>query len=78
MMKYKDFEQALTRLEEIVDKMEKGDLPLESAVDLFEEGMRISRFCGSKLDEAERKVEALVKSQGEWKEVPFEAPEGDP
>ena len=75
-MKYKEFEQALQRLEEIVEKLEKGDLALEKSLQLFEEGIKISRFCGTKLDEAERKVEILLESAGgELKEEPFEVPE---
>ena len=75
-MKYKEFEQALGRLEEIVEQLEKGDLALEKSLQLFEEGVRISRFCGSKLDEAERKVEILLESAGgEWKEEAFQAGE---
>ena len=59
MSKTKDFETALQRLEEIVKKLETGDLPLASALELFEEGVTLSRFCHTKLDEAERKVEIL-------------------
>lgn len=61
-LKVKDFESALKSLEEIVAQLESGDLTLDRALELFEEGIRVSRFCGSKLDEAERRVEILVKS----------------
>ncbi|HXK60645.1 MAG TPA: exodeoxyribonuclease VII small subunit [Acidobacteriota bacterium] len=75
-MEYKDFENALSRLEAIVGQLEKGELPLEQALQLFEEGMNISRFCNDKLTEAERKVEILVKSkEGKLIEQPFNAPE---
>ena len=71
-MEIKDFEKSLDRLEEIVAKLEKGELALEEAMKLFEEGMQISRFCGSKLEEAERKVNLLVKkSSGEYEEQSF-------
>jgi exodeoxyribonuclease VII small subunit len=71
-MELKDFEQALARLEEIVNKLEQGELALEEALQLFEEGMNISRFCGERLDEAQRKVEMLVKSsQKELEAKPF-------
>ena len=63
-MEYKDFENAMDRLEVIVKELEKGELSLEEALKLFEEGMKISRFCNAKLDEAERKVEILVKDKG--------------
>ncbi|MFQ5929375.1 MAG: exodeoxyribonuclease VII small subunit [Acidobacteriota bacterium] len=62
-MEYKDFENALARLESIVGELEKGELALEEALKLFEEGIKISRFCNAKLDEAERKVEILLKNQ---------------
>jgi exodeoxyribonuclease VII small subunit len=71
-LKVKDFESSLKSLEDIVAQLEAGDLTLDRALELFEEGIRISRFCGSKLDEAERKVEVLIKAaDGTMKEVPF-------
>lgn len=71
-LKVKDFESELKSLEDIVVQLEAGDLTLDRALELFEEGIRISRFCSSKLDEAERKVEILVKAaDGTMKEVPF-------
>lgn len=74
MSKTKDFETALQRLEEIVKKLESGDLPLASALELFEEGVTLSRFCHAKLDEAERKVEILAaKGDGSVERLPFEA-----
>ena len=60
-MKEKKFEEALERLEEIVKKMEGGDMTLEESLEAFEEGVKLSRFCSKKLDEAERKVEILLK-----------------
>jgi exodeoxyribonuclease VII small subunit len=71
-LKVKDFESALKSLEEIVTKLESGDLTLDRSLELFEEGVKISRFCSSKLAEAERKVDTLMKSaDGSLKEVPF-------
>lgn len=64
-MEHKDFEKALDRLEKIVGKLETGDLALEEALKLFEEGTQITRFCSTKLDEAERKVEILLKDKKE-------------
>ncbi len=73
-MEYKDFEKALSRLESIVAELEKGELALEEALKLFEEGIKISRFCGAKLQEAQRKVEILLKDdQGQLVERPFES-----
>jgi exodeoxyribonuclease VII small subunit len=71
-LKVKDFESALKSLEDIVAQLEAGDLTLDRALELFEEGIQVSRFCSSKLEEAERKVEVLIKtSDGTMKEVPF-------
>lgn len=70
-MAEKKFEEALERLEEIVKKMEAGDLSLEESLAAFEEGVRLSRFCADRLDEAERKVEILLKEDGEFQTRPF-------
>jgi exodeoxyribonuclease VII small subunit len=73
-LKVKDFESALKALEKIVVKLEGGDLTLDQALALFEEGVQISRFCNGKLEEAERKVEILIKSaDGSVSEAPFPA-----
>ncbi len=55
-----DFEKKLGRLEEIVQKMEKGELALEDSLKLFEEGVKLSRECHTQLNEAEAKVKKLV------------------
>ena len=69
-----DFETSLKRLEEIVKKLENGELSLDSALQLFEEGIKLSRFCHTKLEEAERRVEILLKtSSGQPRAVPFES-----
>lgn len=66
------FEEALTRLEEIVKKMEDGDLTLEESLEAFEEGIKLSRLCAKKLDEAERRVEILLKDEDDNVEIkPF-------
>jgi exodeoxyribonuclease VII small subunit len=71
-LKVKDFETALKSLEDIVSQLEAGDLALDKALELFEEGIKISRFCNAKLEEAERKVETLIKTaDGTLKEAPF-------
>lgn len=68
-----NFEAALKRLEEIVKKLESGDLPLDSALELFEEGIQLSRFCHTTLGQAERRVEILLKNEsGQIRPVPFE------
>ncbi len=55
------FEQALAELEQIVQKLEKGELPLEDSLRLYEEGIRLSRLCHGKLEEAEGRIEVLMK-----------------
>ena len=55
-----DFEKKLNRLEEIVGKMEKGDISLEESLKFFEEGVQLSRECNAKLTEAELKVKKLM------------------
>jgi exodeoxyribonuclease VII small subunit len=57
------FEDAINKLEKIVSRLEEGDIPLEESLKLFEEGIRLSRFCNQKLDEAEKKVEILLKDK---------------
>ena len=75
-MAEKKFETALARLEEIVQELEKGDVPLEQSLKLFEEGIKLSRLCTKRLDEAERKVEILVKDKaGNITAEPFEEEE---
>ena len=69
----KNFETSLSTLERIVGQLESGDLPLERALELFEEGVGLVRHCQSQLQEAERKVELLLRERGEIKVVPFEA-----
>ncbi len=61
MPKKDNFESALKRLEEIVQRLEAGELSLDESLKLFEEGIELSRQCAKKLSEAEAKVEKLVK-----------------
>ena len=60
-VKAPSFEEALQQLEQIVQKLEKGELPLEQSLVLYEEGVRLSRLCHAKLEEAEGKIEMLMK-----------------
>lgn len=64
-----DFEKKLTRLEEIVTKMEAGDLSLEESLKLFEEGIKNSRECNDQLTKAEEKVKLLLRVDSEGKAV---------
>ena len=67
------FEEAMKRLNEIVDQLESGELPLDESLRLFEEGVALSRRAGNLLGQAERKVEILTKTaSGESEPVPFE------
>lgn len=66
------FEDCLDRLEKIVNDLEKGELPLEKALALFEEGVQLSNSCRKELDTAEGKIEILMKQDGKLQAVPFE------
>ena len=75
-MAEKKFETALARLEEIVQELEKGDLPLEQSLKFFEEGIKLSRICNKRLEDVERKVEILLKDKsGNMIAKPFEEEE---
>lgn len=65
------FEECLQRLETIVQQLERGDLPLEQALKLFEEGVGLSDSCRRELEEAEGKVEILLKQNGKLQPEPF-------
>lgn len=66
------FEESLKQLETIVERLEKGDLPLEESLRLFEEGMKLSAGCKQELDAAEGKVQLLTKQRdGSLKTEPF-------
>ncbi len=67
------FEECLQRLEKIVDELEKGELPLEKALGLFEEGIALSASCRKELETAEGKVEILLKQNGTLQPEPFES-----
>jgi exodeoxyribonuclease VII small subunit len=65
------FEAGLQQLEAIVKEMEGGELPLERALELFERGMKLSEACRKQLEEAETRVEILMKRAGEMQPQPF-------
>ena len=69
------FEAALAKLEEVVDRLEQGDLELEASLAAFEQGVRLSRRCASQLDVAEQRIEVLTREGGEWLKRPFATPE---
>jgi len=66
------FEECLQRLEQIVQELEKGEVPLEKSLTLFEEGMQLSSSCRKELEEAEGKVEILLKKNGKLQAEAFE------
>ena len=57
------FEKAMSRLENIVDELERGDLDIDKSLEIFEEGIKMSRLCSKKLNEAETKIEKLTKEK---------------
>lgn len=73
------FEDSIKRLSEIVQTLERGDLPLEDSLRLFEEGVKLARLSQERLDSAQKKVEQLlgVDEQGRAKTKPFETTDDD-
>ncbi|MDD5525709.1 MAG: exodeoxyribonuclease VII small subunit [Smithella sp.] len=71
------FEDALEKLEDIVKKMEAGDIPLDESLKSFEEGIRLIRFCSTKLEETERRVEVLLGKEESLKVKNFQGEDGD-
>lgn len=70
------FEDALEKLENIVKRMESGDLPLEDALKSFEEGIKLIHFCTSKLDDAQRRVEMLLGKEDSLQIKQFNGEDG--
>src|SRR5436190_7315800 len=71
-----DFEKAFQQLEKIVQRLESEELPLDESLQLFEEGIRLSRFCNQKLEEVEKKIELiLADAKGQPRVEPFESEE---
>ncbi|HKW90039.1 MAG TPA: exodeoxyribonuclease VII small subunit [Candidatus Acidoferrales bacterium] len=71
-----EFEKSLTRLEEVVKRLESAELSLDEAMKLFEEGVKLSRDCQKQLEEAEGRVEILLKkADGKVTAEPFETEE---
>lgn len=71
------FEQALEELEELVERLEAGDLPLEEALADFERGVKLTRECQQKLASAEQKVKVLMEESGSIREMPFDEGAGE-
>lgn len=71
-MAKKSFESALDRLEKITDELEEGELPLDTSLKRFAEGVKLVDYCHQQLTEAKAKVELLLDKDGELKNVPFD------
>ena len=72
-----DFEQALGELEKLVERLERGDLPLDEALKTFERGVALTRHCQSALKAAQQKVETLLKKSGRAELQPFTGTEAE-
>ena len=68
-----DFEQSLAELQQLVERLESGELSLEDSLSAFEQGIRLTRECQAALGQAEQKVQMLVERDGEAQNLPFEA-----
>ena len=71
-MKKKSFENALEKLEKITNELEEGDLSLEESLKFFDEGVKLAEYCNSKLSDAQRKVEILLKKDDSLEPVAFD------
>lgn len=74
-MAKKTFENALSRLEQITQELEDGELSLDKSLKKFDEGIQLAHFCSEQLNDARTKVELLLEKDGKIEAVPF--PEGD-
>ncbi len=76
--KSNEFEKAFQQLETIVKRLESEEMPLDESLQLFEEGIRLSRFCNQKLEEVEKKIELILSdAKGQPRVEPFETEEDD-
>ncbi len=73
-----DFEEALAELEGLVERLERGDLPLDEALKTFERGVELTRHCQASLKAAQQKVEILLKRGNSTEIEPFSVPEDSP
>jgi exodeoxyribonuclease VII small subunit len=71
------FEDALEKLENIVREMEAGEMPLDSALKSFEEGIRLIRFCSAKLEDTQRRVEQLLEKENSLQTKTFQDEDND-
>lgn len=68
------FEEAMIKLEDIVQKLESGDVPLEDAINLYKQGMELSAYCHGKLQDAEKQLISIIDKDGQ--STPFDPAKG--
>ncbi|WP_062048211.1 exodeoxyribonuclease VII small subunit [Bacillus sp. JCM 19034] len=73
--KEKSFEEAMSELEKVVDKLEQGDVPLEEAISMFQEGMLLSKLCHEKLEKVEKQMDQILHEDGEVEILSFQEEE---
>ena len=73
-----DFEASLAELESLVERLERGDLPLDEALKVFERGVALTRVCQTSLQAAQQKVEILLRRGGQAETAPFEERDEEP
>ncbi|WNF37831.1 exodeoxyribonuclease VII small subunit [Bacillaceae bacterium IKA-2] len=66
------FEDAMEKLEEVVEKLEQGDVPLEKAISMFQEGMSLSKLCHDKLKNVEKSMDQILKEDGQVEIITFQ------
>lgn len=71
------FEEAMTKLEKVVQQLETGDVPLEDAITLYKEGMALSAICQNKLQHAEKQLISIIDEQGKIEQFDLEKGEGE-
>ncbi|UCD66619.1 MAG: exodeoxyribonuclease VII small subunit [Deltaproteobacteria bacterium] len=76
-MKKKSFEESLAKLEQITKELEEGDLSLEESLKYFDEGVKLAEQCNNKLNDAQKKVEILLKKNDSLEPEPFDGPEDE-
>ena len=70
----KSFEEAMNELESVVEQLERGELSLDESIEVFQKGVELSRYCGRRLDEIEKKITVLIEDEkGEVREEAFQA-----
>ncbi len=70
----KSFEEAMNELESVVEQLERGELSLDESIEVFQKGVELSRYCGRRLDEIEKKITVLIEDEkGEVREETFQA-----